>query len=613
MSIDRRLVVSSLAVAAVAVACIVLIPRSGSSLLRPHVKVDGNLPASVAPYGDSATTHGGASGVPQPGPVPPEPTGTTTSPSGQVWRFGEKDELGYTMPLDVRRPRPVRELPPAQSREEILSLREHERMDVFEEYRLGPDDGHTQNETAIDADGDVILAAYHRFGDGGSLVLGVSRSTDGGHSWTDAAVGDYHTVLTDPCVKSAGGGRWVISYLAMGGAGGSDYDVFARSSTNGGLSWTAPVAVTNDGNFDDKPYIATRGNEIVVGYADFATSPAKVHAVRSTNGGASFDHDIVLANNSVGGNGACPVIDPSGAFHVFWRDSYQDSLWVSHSTDHGATWSADRGIVDMHPLPNQLPPGFRMVNLPSAAADPISGAIVVVWNDQRYGDPDILSIRSTDGGHTWSAPIRVNDDSGTTAQFFPWIAFDPYGVAHVCWYDRRGDGSKIDVYYARSINDGQSFEANIRVTAQPYTPVLPWDVSTPFIGDYNAIAANSSHVFPCYQDAREGNQDVFVALLPGGSPAFVDDQHGPTARPEGAITAAPAVFSDRVLLRADYRAGSVIDVFSSAGRRVGQLSLTSSGEAWWDGRDAAGRTLPSGVYFARLRTGDDPVRIVKLR
>jgi hypothetical protein len=104
-----------------------------------------------------------------------------------------------------------------------------------------------------------------------------------------------------------------------------------------------------------------------------------------------------------------------------------------------------------------------------------------------------------------------------------------------------------------------------------------------------------------------------VALLPGGSPAFVDDQSGHTARPEGAITAAPAVFSDRVLLRADDRAGSVIDVFSSAGRRVGQLSLTSSGEAWWDGRDAAGRTLPSGVYFARLHTGGDPVRIVKLR
>ena len=63
--------------------------------------------------------------------------------------------------------------------------------------------------------------------------------------------------------------------------------------------------------------------------------------------------------------------------------------------------------------------------------------LVAVWNDQRFGDPDILSIRSQDGGQNWSAPVRVNDDAGGAAQFFPWVDIDEDGVVHVVWYDRR--------------------------------------------------------------------------------------------------------------------------------------------------------------------------------
>ena len=65
---------------------------------------------------------------------------------------------------------------------------------------------------------------------------------------------------------------------------------------------------------------------------------------------------------------------------------------MSKSTDRGVTWSADRGIAEMFPLPSTLPGGFRIVNLPSAAADPLTGALVVVWNDQRFGNPDIADV-----------------------------------------------------------------------------------------------------------------------------------------------------------------------------------------------------------------------------
>ena len=52
-------------------------------------------------------------------------------------------------------------------------------------------------------------------------------------------------------------------------------------------------------------------------------------------------------------------------------------------------------------------------------------------------------------------------------------------------------------------------------------PVLPTEGgAAAFIGDYNAIAAGYSGVFPFYQDSRRGEQDVFVQRLP--APIFLD-------------------------------------------------------------------------------------------
>jgi hypothetical protein len=577
-------------------------------------RVESPLPKPATLAG--AETAGGnlgagpASGLPEPSAdLPPEPKGTITSPAGRIWRFGETDELGYVLPLDIRRPRAERPLGEPPARAEILVRRAEERAAVFEEHRVSVDDGHTQNETAIATDQNTVLAAFHTYTDT-ALLIAIARSIDGGHNWLTSTVSGSHTNLTDPCVQAAGGGRWHLSYIASGGVGGSDFDVFVRTSTDGGATFGAPVAVTNDSNFDDKPYMAARGSDVLVAYADFGVSPAKVHAVRSTDGGATFDHDTILANNSVGGNGACPVIDASGRFYVFWRDSFQDSLWVSKSTDRGVTWSADRGIAEMFPLPSTLPGGFRIVNLPSAAADPLTGSLVVVWNDQRFGNPDIAATRSTDGGTTWSAPVRVNDDAGSTAQFFPWISFDPHGSAHVAWYDRREDGFKIDVYHARSVDLGATFEANTRVTAQAYTPVLPWDTAVAFIGDYNAISANATTVFPCYQDAREGNQDVYVALLPGGPATGLAGAPAPAAPIE--LTAEPRQFSDTVRLRAAARPGSAVEITSPLGRRVRKLALGADGSAIWDGRSESGERLARGLYFARLADGGGAVKLIKL-
>ncbi|MBP9144392.1 MAG: exo-alpha-sialidase [Thermoanaerobaculia bacterium] len=477
--------------------------------------------ASGTGCGSVSLTSGGAVAVDETSRAPVQGAlpRSFVSPAGEVIVEGTVDELGWTLPLDIERPRPPRpaaELLP-QPRFDASSLP----SGATPEVRLGADDSHTQNETAIAIDGDTVVAGWNSF-DGVGVKMGVGRSADGGDTWSSALLGGFD-VMSDPAIAAAGAGVWYYSYIARGGIAGSDLDIFVQRSVDDGVTWLAPVAVTADANFDDKSYVAAQGNEVLVAYADFGTSPAKIHAARSIDGGVSFDHDTVLANASVGGNGACPVIAPDGTFYVFWRDSFQQFLWMSRSDDAGETWTPDAAIVAMQPLPSSVPApagGYRLLNLPAAAAAP-NGDLVVVWNDQLLGDADILAIRSTDGGDTWSLPARVNDDPPGALQFFPWVAIDGQGDVHVVWYDRRNDDVDLDLYYASSTDGGATFGPNIRLTAASFVPVLPTEGgAAAFIGDYNGIAAGPAGVFPFYQDSRRGEQDVWVQRL--ASPLFRD-------------------------------------------------------------------------------------------
>ncbi len=454
-------------------------------------------------------------------PYSPEPAEIWITPSGRRIVSGSVDDLGYVLPLDVRRPpRPRPPVEPPQRREPTWWQDATAGSDFFE-IRIGPDDGHTQNETSIDVDGDTLIAGWNQFTDT-SLVMGAGRSGDGAKSW-NWELFDGHDVMSDPAIKAGGGGRWYFAYLALGGVGGSDAEIYVRRSLDDGVTWQPPVPVTNNTGFDDKPYIDALGDEVLVAWADFSFSPARVRAARSLDGGQTFGNDTVLVSPPAGGNGACPVITADGTYYVFWRGSSQEFLWMSRSEDQGDNWTVDAAIAEMSPLPSSLPGGFRIVNLPSAAADPLTNHLVVAWNDQLFGNPDILSIRSEDGGDTWSEPVRVNDDVGTDAQFFPWVTIDGSGIVHVVWYDRRQNGFDIDVYYAVSLDGGESYEPNVRVTSESFPPVLPPEGgAADFIGDYNAVAAGGGRAFPFYQDARTGSQDVYVAVVPGVGPIFED-------------------------------------------------------------------------------------------
>ncbi|MBI5892945.1 MAG: exo-alpha-sialidase [Deltaproteobacteria bacterium] len=101
--------------------------------------------------------------------------------------------------------------------------------------------------------------------------------------------------------------------------------------------------------------------------------------------------------------------------------------------------------------------------------------IYVVWSSPRKDDgSDILFSRSIDNGKTFEKPVAVNDAQSPVSRGFESIAVGKDGVIHIVWFDGRDNklvpaGSKqgkdgtTSTYYARSLDNGKTFEKNIKL------------------------------------------------------------------------------------------------------------------------------------------------------
>ena len=87
-------------------------------------------------------------------------------------------------------------------------------------------------------------------------------------------------------------------------------------------------------------------------------------------------------------------------------------------------------------------------------------------------DTDIWLTKSSDGGATWSSPKRVNDDLPGKQQFMSAMTIDQVtGYLYVVFYDRRNytSGNNTDVYLAISKDGGNTF-VNYQINANVFSP-----------------------------------------------------------------------------------------------------------------------------------------------
>jgi hypothetical protein len=309
------------------------------------------------------------------------------------------------------------------------------------------------------------------------------------------------------------------SQTSRGGCsgGGGDRRIFVARSDDGGTTWAPPV-LASAANVRTGTVIPPTGAAGEAGSTDEqAVEPAQ--PVIGPDGAVY----VAYKNRDITDGTTCPS-NPSitGTAPGGFTRTKARCVVVARSTNQGQSWQQF----------STLPIGDGSLVNPRLAIDPsvgTRGELYVVFRNKVGSDPaDIQLQRSVDGGQTWSAPVRVNNDPPGAVQTNPWVSVGAPGHVYVIWNDRRHPypgGSMGDIYYASSTDGGVTFPTNRRVTDRTI------NVDT---GRYGDVGENFStgfdwygptllplangHVLAAWTDSRRGNvdsgfQDVFLSDL----------------------------------------------------------------------------------------------------
>jgi hypothetical protein len=153
---------------------------------------------------------------------------------------------------------------------------------------------------------------------------------------------------------------------------------------------------------------------------------------------------------------------------------------------------------------------------------PHTGRVYAIWTQEVRNESDNMDIMfqySGNGGASWSAARRLNDDQGTNSQVNPAIAVDQAsGAVAVSWYDARNDlgsggagdtdgvpNDDVQIWATYSTNGGVTIAPNFRVS-QGTSNANGADSYFDY-GDYTHAAFQSHRFWPAWSDNSNSTGD----------------------------------------------------------------------------------------------------------
>jgi len=385
--------------------------------------------------------------------------------------------------------------------------------------------------------------------------------TDRGALIADPIPGEleFRDLLGDPVIGCTSQNTFYYASLAMDlGPQGTfaNSGISVSRSVNGGTTFEAAIpASSKDANlhFLDKPWMAVEAGPTAspsddvlhVSYTDFDFSGFEsqgpcpdqariaIEYLRSTDGGQTWSAPMVIDEvcDSEGFvQGSQVEAGVGNSVYVAWERYPFDAsttreIRIRRSTDLGTTFGPARRVASVTPIGDGfvLQGRFRaFLDLQGLAVDQSTGTrrgtVYLTFHDGRnrqkpdplgfcggtatYCFGDVFATSSTNGGATWSTPVRINNDDVRLGidQWFPAVDVDRSGAVWTTYYDRRRDVRNflIDSFVARSVDGGATWR-NTRATRANFAPVTAWQdalLNPVYMGDYNAVAADATGLFP---------------------------------------------------------------------------------------------------------------------
>jgi hypothetical protein len=427
-------------------------------------------------------------------------------------------------------------------------------------------------------------------------------SSNGGVSWGQTLLplvtGD--AFMSDPTVEwTSDGTAWSTTI----GINAAETVLTMRSykSTDGGATWTFDATFSGSLSNNDKQMMwvdhsATspfKDNIYVIWHPG---NPAEV--ARRTGPAGSWQTPVKVSGTETTGTaiGGDIKTNANGDVFGFYPDTGSRGIYVVKSTNGGVSFStpvkiATTGASFQIAIPSDASRQLLVYTAGGAYSNGTKNNVYVVWNDLSLdsgctsgGGPGtsatstcktrVFFSRSTNGGTTWSTPVKLNNQAGLNDQFFPWLVVDPTnGKVSVTYYDTVGDSTRkaVNVYYQSSTDDGVTWSAPFKVTTATTNETTTGADSGNQFGDYSNLDGYNGTFFPSWTDRRSGaSEEIWTAAIADST----------TATPDFALSASPAA-----LTVAPGNAGSSTITTTVSGGFSNAVALSAAGQ-------------PSGVTVA---------------
>ena len=351
---------------------------------------------------------------------------------------------------------------------------------------------------------------------------GFAYSTNGGRNWISPGVLQPNVFRSDPVLNSDSTGRFFYLSLLQ-----TFFDDLWRSLT-GGQSW-ANIAPADGGDKEWFTIDNTNSSGHGFQYQSWSTDGNNYGSrqfTRSVNGGSTWLNPINIPNSPAWGT---LDVDSDGNVFIGGVNLNTGGIWCVRSTnakngaviptfDRIAAVNLGGNIVFSEPI---NPEGLvgQVFLVADRSGTITNNNIYMLASVQPSGfttGSDVMFVRSTDGGSTFSAPRRINDDPVNHAKWhwFGTLSVAPNGRVDVVWLDTRNaaNNTNSQLFYSNSIDGGNNWSANVAVS-NSFSPFVGYPNQSK-IGDYITVVSDNASANVAYAATFNGEEDIYYVRIP---------------------------------------------------------------------------------------------------
>jgi len=455
---------------------------------------------------------------------------------------------------------------------------------AWERYRI-TDHPCTDGDPQMTADEDGTVYLVWTSGRDIRSNIYESHYTDGTWSVPQAVCPHEYWDL-DPSICSGGPGQAWIAWHSL--RSGGVQNIFVSHTDDGGAHWAEARQMTVDIGYDVDPHLIMGPEEQPwIFFKSWRNGNADIYLSRYDDG---------WINPEAITTGPGDDVSPHAA-----RDA-DGKVWITWASDEQGNWDLYTRYISM----DGLSPISRITTHPQADILPRlicdhSGRLWAIWQSFRDGDANIYG--SWLDGDAWASPFAITND--TANDLSPTAAsYGEQGVM-VSWRSNRGSTWSI---YQRHVAD-QTWSSPTLVSGEEKNDIAPVVCGSPQGSGWIAWSSNDSSNWEIYAgrrretEAREREGDP----LPG---SFSLSQNFPN--PFNTRTTIQYLLPDEIAFQRTNQGSPYsaccfhvsMKIYNILGQEVNTLldSVQQPGlySIHWDGRDASGKQVESGIYLYHL-------------